>query len=132
MKITIYELLGLIKDGKAPKKIRVYGEVTDDIFTFNKNVDVYYDDDCNTLGYKYNLEVMLDSEIEIIEEVEDKEYEDIEEIIINSCGNIEKKLIDGSTIVLPTTKDEVLHNAYKINALIRNQKYILERLDKNE
>ena len=65
-----------------------------------------------------------------VEEVEDKEYEDIEEIIINSCGNIEKKLIDGSTIVLPTTKDEVLHIAYKINALIRNQKYILEQLNK--
>ena len=113
MKITIYELLGLIKDGKAPKKIRVYGEISNDIFTFNKNADVYYDDDCNTLGYKYNLEVMLDSEIEILEEVEDKEYEDIVEIKI-------EHIEDTQHLVIKDT----------INALIRNQKYILERLDK--
>lgn len=120
MKITIYELLGLIKDGKAPKKIRVYGEVSDDIFTFNKNVDVYYDDDCNTLGYKYNLEVMLDSEVEILEEVEDKEYEDIEEL------TYENTFKDNSDMEV----QEILAN--KINALIRNQKYILERLNNDK
>lgn len=27
MKITIYELLGLVKDGKAPKKIKYYGRI---------------------------------------------------------------------------------------------------------
>lgn len=27
MKITIYDLLGLVKDGKAPKKIRYNNEV---------------------------------------------------------------------------------------------------------
>jgi hypothetical protein len=55
----------------------------------------------------------LNLEVEIIEE-----EKDIEKIIINSQGNIEKKLIDGSTIVLPTKSDEVLHIVYKINELI--------------
>ena len=63
----------------------------------------------------------LNNEIEIIEEVEDKEYEDIEELsykYINTYGNVsqhrksEEPLID------------------TINALIRNQEKIIERLDK--
>ena len=41
--ITIYELLGLIKDGKAPNKIKF----CDEIFTFNN-------DKCNFL-YKYQI-----------------------------------------------------------------------------
>ena len=152
--ITIYELLGLIKDGKAPKKIRVYGEISNDIFTFNKNAGVYYDDDCNTLGYKYNLEVMLDSEIEIIEEdkthytykitkdengtivdakgqryslieeVEDKEYEDIDEAEYLEQG----EYIDYASDY--EVKFDIAKNRRLINALIRNQKKILERLDK--
>ena len=119
MKITIYELLGLIKDGKAPKKIRVYGEISEDIFTFNKNADVYYDDDCNTLGYKYNLEVMLDSEIEIIKEVEDKEYEDIGELKIENiykCDDYQQIYINFK------------ETWNKINALIKNQKKIMNEL----
>lgn len=41
--ITIYELLGLVKDGKAPNKIKF----CDEIFTFNN-------DKCNFL-YKYQI-----------------------------------------------------------------------------
>lgn len=52
----------------------------------------------------------LNDEIEILEEVEDKGYEDIEELT--------QECFDHWT------------QAKKINALIRNQKKILERLDK--
>ena len=61
--ITIYELLGLVKDGKAPNKIRF----CDEIFTFNN-------DKCNFL-YKYQIGkcqlfgcCKLNDKIEIIED----------------------------------------------------------------
>ena len=61
------------------------------------------------------------------EEVEDKEYEDIEEFkeykLINTRDILELEMI--------INKINADYN-YKINALIRNQKYILERLDKND
>lgn len=71
--------------------------------------------------------------IENLEEVEDKEYEDIEELTINGkeisygamnewlcmATNNEKKICSG-----------IEGMAMTVNALIRNQKYILERLDK--
>ena len=73
----------------------------------------------------YDEEITLNDEIEIIEEVENKEYEDIEEI-------------NGDYVVpnTPATENEAyimacfLAHEQIINALIRNQKYILERLDK--
>ena len=59
------------------------------------------------------------------EEVEDKEYEDITEMKIEYDDDMG---IDGKYLL--TNHSEIY--ADKINALIRNQKYILERLDKNE
>ena len=38
MKITIYELLGMIKDGKAPKKIKVNGT----IYYFDEEFNFYF------------------------------------------------------------------------------------------
>ena len=76
-KITIYELLGLIKDGKAPKKI-IYADITykycermEGKFNY-KNIETgeYLSDD-------WFIENILCNIVEIIEEVEDKEYEDI-------------------------------------------------------
>lgn len=58
----------------------------------------------------------LNEEAQILEEVEDKEYEDIEEIGMSCSDDL---------------KDEIMRNRYIINALIKNQKYILEQL-KNE
>lgn len=50
MKISIYELLGLIKTGKAPKKIKV----TDTIYEFDYELNAYVSDS----GYK-NYKVLL-------------------------------------------------------------------------
>lgn len=50
----------------------------------------------------------------------------IEKIIISSCGNIEKKTLDGSRIILTTDEDKMLHIAYKINEIIDR----LEELEK--
>lgn len=70
MKIKIYELLGLIKDGKAPKKIKYNGE----IMLFKNSYYVYENKDYGIAMWDFNK---LNDEIEILEEVEDKEYEDI-------------------------------------------------------
>ena len=64
MKITIYKLLGLVKDGKAPKKIRYDGT----IYEYSENDDFYY---CK--GFSLYREFVtngncLDNEVEIIEE----------------------------------------------------------------
>ena len=74
MKITMYELLGLVKDGKAPKKIKysscimIYDVDENDYRTLEKD---YYDADVKT--YKYLTDCIdiftdLNNEIEIIEE----------------------------------------------------------------
>lgn len=108
MKITIYELLGLIKDGKAPKKIKYKSHY----WKYNERADDYIDEDEDYVFScsNYDITSMLDGEAEVLEEVEDKEYEDIEEIT--------QECFDHWT------------QAKKINALIRNQKYILEQLNK--
>lgn len=76
MKVTIYELLGLVKDGKAPKKIR----------------------------YNDNEYLNLNDYVEIIEEDKKIEFEEIEELTcgtydfekktINSLIKNQRKLID--------------------------------------
>ena len=62
MKITIYELLEMIKDDKAPKKIKY-------------NNDIYEYEDCDYFdinrGYlfdRYNVSGILNDEVEILEE----------------------------------------------------------------
>lgn len=66
MKITIYELLGLVKDGKAPKKIiyddraLIYDEGCEDYY-------LYYGK--GLFEYKFeNCKNFLNDEVEIIEE----------------------------------------------------------------
>ena len=66
MKITIYELLGLVKDGKAPKKIAYnsvileYAEGTEDYYSYyGRGLFEYKFTTCNDF---------LNDEVEIIEE----------------------------------------------------------------
>ena len=63
--ITIYELLGLIKDGKAPKKIKVL----DDFYEYDKYNEFYYNEEGYSL-YRlfYEEGNALDIEVEILEE----------------------------------------------------------------
>lgn len=65
--ITVYELLGLIKDDNAPKKIKVL----DEIYEYKKYNKFYY----NKNGYSlyrlfYEEGNALDIEVEILEENE--------------------------------------------------------------
>jgi hypothetical protein len=120
--ITIYELLGLIKDGKAPKKISYLGTVydfqhqdykclPDDIYLFSEEIKDITD--------------ILSDNIEILDEIDDEledkskinnEFEDIGEIT----------LIPENTIV--TAYDVTQTEA--INQLIKNQKKIINEINK--
>lgn len=67
MKITIYELIGLIKDGKAPKKIRINGENLK--LEIENNELNYSFNDGGTISFDYYIETnKLNDEVEIIEE----------------------------------------------------------------
>ena len=63
--VTVYELLGLIKDGKAPKKIKVL----DDFYEYDKYNEFYYNEEGYSL-YRlfYEKGNALDIEVEILEE----------------------------------------------------------------
>lgn len=76
MKITIYELLGLVKDGKAPKKIKFRNE----IYEYKSNIENNFIDYVGTeketsavfylsshIGNNYINDIFTD-EVEIIEE----------------------------------------------------------------
>ena len=66
MKITIYELLGLIKEGKAPKKIKIDGYILklQENETYWKSK--YIDKQGDSLFLDYHI--TLNDEVEIIEE----------------------------------------------------------------
>lgn len=104
MKITIYELLGLVKDGKAPKKILLNGIA----FEYQGDDYLYKDEDkkehwlfSTSYTDKYIwLENFLKAEVEIIEEDKKiekcKHYEDFLEIddYIEHLKNKIDELID--------------------------------------
>ena len=93
MKITMYELLGLVKDGKAPKKILLNGIV----FEYQGDDYLYKDEDkkehwlfSTSYTDKYIwLENFLKAEVEIIEEP--KKIEKIKQL--NNVANC-KELIE--------------------------------------
>lgn len=72
MKITIYELLGMIKDGKAPKKIKVTGTIYyfDEEFNFyftkSKKGNVALGGKLNEINLLYNFN--NEYNVEILEE----------------------------------------------------------------
>lgn len=66
MKVTIYELLGLVKDGKAPKKI-AYNSVILEYAEGNEDYYSYYGR--GLFEYKFTTcNDFLNDEVEIIEE----------------------------------------------------------------
>ena len=120
MKITIYELLGLIKDGKAPYKIKYqdYKWIwTSDDYKTIKGVK-----ECFLItGQEYTwVTEFLNDEVEILDE--EDEFIDIEEI--NNAYYHENQ----------DRINQTFKNA--INDLIKNQRLLInkinERNDKND
>lgn len=88
-KITLYELLGLVKDGKAPKKIKFNSE----IWMFNKDFNQYQTNNGGGNiwnGYNFNI---LNDTVEILEE-QKKETKPLTkkdiEALGYACGEIKK------------------------------------------
>ena len=63
--ISVYELLGLIKDGKAPKKIKILGL----FYEYDDYCEFYFDKSGNSL-YRifYDAGNCFDEKVEILEE----------------------------------------------------------------
>ena len=85
MKITIYELLGLVKDGKAPKKIKFRNEIYEyenhikDSFMDYVRIEKETDERfylSSYIGNNYISDIFTD-EVEIIEELKKIEKEDL-------------------------------------------------------
>ncbi len=67
MKITMYELLGMIKDGKTPEKIKYMGYIFE--YDINhKRYESYFDEQIWTLIDFVNVDDNLNDEVEILEE----------------------------------------------------------------
>lgn len=103
MKITIYELLGLVKDGKAPKKIKFINEIYE--YKINKehnfidyvgieketNVKFYLS---SHIGNNYISDIFTD-EVEIIEEEPNPITKESIEALGYACGEIRKCFENG-------------------------------------
>jgi hypothetical protein len=63
MKITIYELLRMIKDGNAPKKIKYNGVIFE-----NNGCNCYINEEDKSLSYCVEIPMFLNDEVEILEE----------------------------------------------------------------
>ena len=102
MKITIYELLGLIKDGKAPKKIKYSG------IEYNLIEGNYVNEfGVNILQHLTYAEYIMTHKVEIIEEPKKIEK-------IARCDSI--KMTHYGELYKPTENEEILR--IKINELI--------------
>lgn len=93
--ITIYELLELIKDGKAPKKIKYY----DRIFEYEYQLKDYYYESYSL--FEDGIEIISDSlndKVEIIEE--DNKIEKLDEYIYcdsldyNTCNMMFENIVN--------------------------------------
>ena len=131
--ITMLELFKLISDNNPPKKIRYKNKVY--IFTkrdYSCKGAFLSTELSNLLRINY-LEEILNIKFEILPE-ENDEWEDIEKINVIKDENC-KRFIEydsetGHHKYTIRLLDEYFSN--KINELIKNQKYLKERLDKNE
>ena len=114
MKITKYELLGLIKDGKAPKKIKCDSMIWEYENTTSMN-DVYWNGMGDSLFNDYYWG--LNDEVEILDD--EDEFIDIENLHLNN-----------SDVWNGKTDTELIVD--KINDLIKNQKKIIQALKENK
>ena len=108
MKITFYELLGLVKDGKAPKKI-IYNNIELEYSEENEDYFQYYGQ--GLFEHKFgNCKNFLNDEVSIIEEKKKIEH----------CLKRDRFLRD---------EDEIEHLRIKINELIDEINNLKEKKD---
>ncbi len=120
MKITLYELLGLVKDGKAPKKIRYNNEIWE-LNDNNEYENNNYDKSLlEKLVYElYTLELVND-EVEIIEEpkkIEKISWREKESLAGNFTANEKQEILARRTEKLKSSLNELID---EINNLKEN------------
>ena len=125
--ITMYELIGYIKLNEAPMQI-IYDS---DTWNYDADDNDYHSKLDNCLLFKSYLKKCyidsLNDNVKIIKLKENAEWEDIE--FENYNISFSKNDIDGS---FRNFSYAVIYNKELIEKLIKNQKYLKERLDKNE
>ena len=139
--ISYYELLGMIKDGNIPKKL--YVKIANYGMYYTADYDgeefSYYelqDKDVIDENYHFYLsECFLESSMfdKCIHILDKEEFEDIEELDIedNAMNRSERYIRkNDNKLITLSVSDYVLAN--KINQLIKNQKKIIERLNKDK
>ena len=98
--ITIYELLGLIKDGQAPKKIKYKGIIYEYIFqngyTHKDDVSSEYfvSDFCADYEKDLNDKVEIIEEDNKIKKIDNRYYDDVNECYVGKKELGENILID--------------------------------------
>lgn len=132
MKITFYELLGLVKDGKAPKKIKFRNE----IYEYENHIKDNYID-CVGIEKETNERFYLSSyignnyisdiftgEVEIIEEP--KKIEKLDVALLGQCDNwlrcptnkVTKQDVELNPYIIDNIRENTLYFQRKINELI--------------
>lgn len=90
MKVTIYELLGMIKNGKTPKKIKCFNY--NFIYTGDKRPQRFYklvnQDNYLLKDFVYNL----NTKVEIIEEPQEHKIPEKIKMRVYSVGDINNKI----------------------------------------
>lgn len=69
--ITIYDLLGLINDNQAPKRIKI----SELIYDFDDESQLYFDEESNELSDNIYLTQNLNHPVEILNEILEEEKE---------------------------------------------------------
>ena len=116
--ITIYELLGLIKDNKTPKKI-VYQYYD---YSWNESKEDYQKSDGDLLFVNINIHYHLNDKVEITEDG----FEDIEIINLKDDRIVIKYNSDEELHYMTTNKKDRDIYITKINQLIRNQQKLID------
>ena len=121
MKITIYDLLGLVKDGKAPEKIKYEYSIYE--LTPERN-DYYCKNEMRWFTNEINCLEVLNDYVEIIEE--SKKIEKLDVALLGQCDNwlrcptnkVTKQDVELNPYIIDNIKENTLYFQRKINELI--------------
>ena len=111
MKVTIYELLGMIKNCKAPKKIKI-----DEKVYINNGCNCYLDENDKSLCDNIEIPMYLYDEVEIIEEPQEHKIpEKLTKTTLYGVPILNKKELSNITL---TNKRDIVYIKDKINEII--------------
>ena len=134
--ISYYELLGMIKDGNIPKRIYVklpslnYGVHYIAEYDYGDFSHYYAEED--DINYKsYLSECFLENDMfgRFIQVLDEGEFEDIKEIELTNDEKIKGYYNGGTHYITTNVKDREVYIKL-INQLIKNQKKIIQKLNK--